>query len=229
MRKHNYKKIVGRILLVSALIAFIYLISTIDKEILENTASRLGWFGPIFLGLVIIATQVFAPLSGSAFIFVGIRLYGYESILILFYCVSMISATASFFIARRWGRKVVIKLVGKKTMLEIDEIAHIHERTLLVIGRTLGYYFFDYISYALGLTKISFKKYISYTAVLTLIPMTVLYFVFKELDFDNFKSTMIFYFSIVLTGLLFAYIFWKIVKKKKHSLHNKDHLHHEEK
>ena len=167
MNKQNYKKIVKQICGVIFIVTLIYLLSSIDKQVLENTALRLGWLGPVFLGLVLVSTQVFAPLSGSAFYFIGIRLYGYESILILFYCTSMISAVICFFVARKWGRGLVTKLVGENAMHKIDEIASIHEKSLLIIGRTLGYYFFDFISYALGLTKISFKRYFTYTAVLT--------------------------------------------------------------
>lgn len=197
------------------LIVFIYLLSSVDKTILENTARQLGWLGPIFIGIILICTQVFAPLSGSAFYFVGIRLYGYEEILLLFYITSIISAVITFYIARKWGRNIVIKLVGKKTMVEIDEIALVHEKPLLIVGRTLGYYFFDFISYALGLTKISFKRYITYTIFLTLIPSFILYFVFKNLNFDSFQNSMVYYISIVSTGIIFAFFFRRLTKKSR--------------
>jgi uncharacterized membrane protein YdjX (TVP38/TMEM64 family) len=215
MHKYNYKKIIKQSCAVIFIVTLIYLLSAIDKQALESIALRLGWIGPVFLALVLVSTQVFAPLSGSAFYFIGIRLYGYEAILIMFYCTSMISAVLCFFIARKWGRDLVIKLVGKNAMARIDEIALIHEKSLLIIGRTLGYYFFDFISYALGLTKISFKKYITYTAVLTLIPSLLLYFVFKNLDFNSFKNSMIFYLFVVLTGVIFAFLFARLVRNKR--------------
>ncbi len=217
MSKYNLNKIAKQLFWVFIIVTFIYLLSSIDKQTLEKTAISLGWWGPLFISLIFISTQVFAPLSGSAFYFIGIKLYGYESILIMFYITSMISSVICFFIARKWGRKMVIKLVGAKNIARIDEIALIHEKQLLIIGRTLGYYFFDFISYALGLTKISFKKYFSYTAVLTLIPSLILYFVFKNLDFNSFKNSMVFYLFVVLTGVLFAYLFARIVKKGKNT------------
>lgn len=215
MSKYNYKKIAKQVFLAMCLVTLIYLLSTVDKTSLENIAFRLGWLGPVFIVLILVCTQVFAPLSGSAFYFVGIRLYGYETILVLFYVASMISATICFFIARKWGRKIVTKLVGKDTMNQIDEIASIHERPLLIIGRTLGYYFFDFISYALGLTKIPFKKYFVYTAVLTLIPSSIFYFAFKNLNFDSFQNSIIYYSSIAVTGVVFAFLFRKLVKDSR--------------
>ncbi len=215
MSKYNYKKITKSIFWVLILITFIYFLYSIDKQILENIALRLGWAGPVFIGLVLVCTQVFAPLSGSAFFFLGVRLYGYESMLALFYLSSMISAPICFYIARRWGRSLVVKLVGQENMAKIDEATMSHERPLLIIGRTLGYYFFDFLSYALGLTKISFKKYFSYTLVLTLIPYTLIYFVFRHLDFDNFRDVMIYYGAMVVTGITFAFLFTKLIRKAR--------------
>lgn len=215
MNKSDYKKLAQNVFWIALLITFIYLLNSIDKQVLENIALRLGWLGPLFIGLILICTHVFAPISGTAFYFLGIRLYGYESIAILFYFTSMISATICFFIARKWGRGIVIKLVGEKTMVQIDDIVLIHERSILIIGRLLGYYFFEFISYALGLTTISFKKYISYTAGLTLIPALILYFIFRNLDFNSFQNSMIYYGSIIITGIAFAYLFGRLVQKGK--------------
>ena len=218
MQKYNFKKIAKQVFLALLLVTFIYLVSSIDKETIESIAFRLGWFGPVFIWLVLVTTQVFAPLSGSAFYFIGIKLYGYEAIVVIFYLAGMTSSVICFWIARKWGRGIVIKLVGAKAMARIDEITLIHEKPLLIVGRTLGYYFFDFISYALGLTKVSFKKYFAYTAVLTLIPSLLLYFVFKDLNFDSFKNVMVFYLCVVFTGVLFAFFFARLVKNSKTKL-----------
>ncbi len=215
VNKYNYKKIVKSVFWAIVLITFVYFLYSIDKEILENIAIRLGWLGPVFIGLVLVCTQVFAPLSGSAFFFIGVKLYGYQPMLVLFYCTSMISAPICFFVARTYGRGMVTKLVGKENMGRLDEVTLLHEKPLLIVGRTLGYYFFDFISYALGLTKISFKKYFSYTVLLTLIPYILLYFVFKNLNFDNFRNVMVFYGAMVITGIVFAYLFGRLVRKAR--------------
>ena len=215
MKRYNLKKIGKNIFWIICLVAFIYLLSSIDKEVLENTAIRLGWLGPVFIGLIFVLTHVFAPLSGTALYFVGIRLYNYESILVIYYCASMVSATICFFIARRWGRNLVIKLVGEKTMNHIDKSVRVNENYLLIVGRLFGYSFFDFISYTLGFTKVSFKKYITYTAVFTLINSLILYFIFRNLDFESFQNSIIYYISIVFTGLLLAYLFSRVIRDKK--------------
>lgn len=213
--KKNYKKITKNVFLVILLVVFIYFFASISEETLEAVTARLGWLGLFFLALVFVGTHVFAPVSGTPFYLMGIRLYGYETILVLFYCTSMISATICFFIARKWGRRMVTKLVGKDMMARIDETVAFNETSILTVGRTLGYCFFEFTSYALGLTAISFKRYIAYTALLTPIPMLLLYLVFKNLNFDSFQNTMIYYGCVGITGVLFALFFARIVKKSK--------------
>lgn len=197
------------------LILFMYVISSIDKATLEKVATILGPWGPLFLVFILFCTHIFAPLSGTAFYLVGITLYGYTTTIILYYITCLLSSSVSFYIARRWGRNIVAKLVGKKTMHQIDDMFENQETKLLVVGRTLGYFFFDFISYALGLTTISFKKYFIYTATLTLIPMSVLYFVFKQFDFTSFKGMAIYYGSIFCVALIFSFLFTHSMKGKK--------------
>lgn len=215
MDTRNLKKYAREILWGILIVVFIYILSSIDKEVLEHVALRLGWVGPVFIALILLLTHIFAPISGTPFYLLGIRLYGYETIVVLFYFTSMLSAAICFFIARKWGRGLVTKLVGTKSMHEIDAVASLHETTLLFVGRTLGYCFFEFTSYALALTKVPFKKYMLYTATLTLIPMSILYAVFRNADFATFHSSLIYYSIVAGTGILFALYVASLVKNRK--------------
>jgi uncharacterized membrane protein YdjX (TVP38/TMEM64 family) len=215
MAKYTKKEIFSYTISVIAFLFFLYFINSIPTSLIEKTALSLGWLGYLFLLLVIICSQVFAPISGTAFYLIGIKLYGFGTLMIIFYFSSVMSAAISFYIARRWGRRIVVKLVGTKSMDHIDSIAETHDTYLLVIGRTLGFFFFDFISYALGFTTISFKKYIGYTAALTVIPLTIQYFVFRNTNFDSFGGSAIWYVSTLITGLIFAFLFARIIQNKK--------------
>jgi uncharacterized membrane protein YdjX (TVP38/TMEM64 family) len=176
---------------------------------IEAITTTAGRFGPLLVGLFIVLTQVFAPLSGTPVMIVGIKLYGYPQAMGLLYGSCLLSATLNFWIARLYGRTLVKKLVGEKALLRIDELSQINERTLLISARILGYSFFDLISYAVGLTTISFKKYFLYTALLTLIPFSVQYFLFSRLNFNNLRDTLIYFVSITAAGAIFARILYK--------------------
>lgn len=213
--KHSKKDIARYTLSLVLLLVFIYFIGSIDRETLEKVSTTLGVWGPVFFVFIIFCTHIFAPLSGTALYLAGIKLYGYETSLVLYYLTCLLSATASFYIARKWGRKVVVKLIGKKSMDHIDQMTEKHEQLLLVSGRTFGYFFFDFVSYALGFTKVSFKKYFTYTATLTLIPILLLYMVFKNFDFTSVRGMTIYYGLIIIAAVVFGYIFRKIMKAKK--------------
>ncbi len=215
MKNYSKKDILKYTLSATALVVFLYLVSSIDKTVLEKIAIKLGPWGLILFFVVMICSHVFAPISGTPLYFVAIKVYGYETMLAVYYVTCMVSAALCFYIARRWGRRIVVKLVGKKSMDHIDQATTSHERTLLVTGRLLGYFFFDFISYMLGFTNVSFKNYMTYTAVVTLIPIALLYFVFRGLDFNTFEGLLVYCGSIVLTGIVFSIIFTRIIKSKK--------------
>ena len=127
----------------------------------------------------------------------------------LLYGSCLVSAIVNFWLARIYGRNLVSKLVGEKTLIRIDELSQLNEKALLVSSRILGYSFFDLISYAVGLTTISFKKYFAYTAVLTLIPFSAQYFLFSKLDFNSLQGMVIYIVSITVAAAVFARILYK--------------------
>ena len=98
-------------------------------------------------------------------------------------------------------------------MDQIDKNVTANENHLLIFGRIFGYSFFEFVSYALGLTQISFKKYSTYTAIFTFINSLILYFIFRNFDFESFQNSVMYYAFIVMTGLLLAYLFSKVLKK----------------
>jgi len=196
-------------------IGLFYLSTLITPAQVEAVTDRAGLSGPFLVAFFILLTQVFAPLSGTPGVFVGIKLYGYANTLILLYAVSLLSAVINFWIARVYGRGIVRRLVGDATLKDIDELSQINERILLITSRVFGYYFFDIISYAVGLTKIRFKKYFLYTAVFTLIPVTAQYLLFSRLDFTGLRGMLIYFLSMAATGLIFTKIFYKAYVRKK--------------
>ena len=198
-----------------------YASTLVTESRVELITNRLGWCGPLFIGLFILATQVFAPFSGTPGIFVSIKFYGFGTTLVLFYLTSLLSAIINFWLARTYGRKLVSKFVGQQSLREIDQLLNCNERTLLITARVLGFYFFDIISYAVGLTGITFKRYLTYTALLTPIPLTAQYMMFSQLDFKSVGGMLTYFVSIAATGAVFAKIFHKLyVETKKQRISN---------
>ena len=72
------------------------------------------------------------------------------------------SCNISFFLSRKYGRKLVTKTIGQKFIDRVDLISQKHlEDNFFLLSGFLMTGFFDFISYGMGLTKIRSQKFIS--------------------------------------------------------------------
>ena len=213
------RKVLVWLILFAFVLCGVFLLSTlVTPARVESITGAAGQFGPLLLGLLLLSTQVFAPLSGTPVMLVSIKLYGYPQSMAVLYVSCLVSSALNFWIARRFGRNLLAKLVGEKTLATIDQLSELNERTLLVSFRVFGYSFFDLVSYAVGLTRISFGKYFAYTALLTLIPFTVQYFLFSRIDFNSFGGMLIYVVSIAAAGAIFVGVLYKVyIQNRVHS------------
>lgn len=147
-----------------ALIAFIlYFIHRqsfyFDVERIKEFVLTFGALGPIILIVINIGTIVFSPLTSFPFWLASLTLYGFWLTCFYVLIAGVGGAVANFLIARRFGRPIVAKLVGKKGIKMIDEFTEIVGLKTLFIARIFGSAATDYISYAAGLTSMPFKPY----------------------------------------------------------------------
>ncbi|OGC51189.1 hypothetical protein A2W32_05610 [candidate division WWE3 bacterium RBG_16_37_10] len=187
-----------------------YLNSARFKAFIEG----MGPLGPIFIVSFTAFSQIFAPLPGSPASLISIAVYGYTTTVIFVYFGGLLSASISFYLSRRFGRKLVIKFVGQNTMNEIDDFARAEGTEVLIISRLIGFPLFDYISYAAGLTNIPFNKYFAITAVCSIIPTLILAVLFKGLDFSSRTGFTIWFVSLNMVGLVFGLLIKKYINKR---------------
>ncbi|MBF0621392.1 MAG: TVP38/TMEM64 family protein [Magnetococcales bacterium] len=186
----------------------------IDQSLLSRITTELGIFGPIFLILFLTLTQILAPLPGAPGILLSISLYGFHWATVMLMISCAISAVVNFLLARRFGRPLVERLLGSERMTTVDRLVQSDERTLLLFSRAFGFAFFDLVSYAIGLTKIPFQRYILYTVLFSLPPLAIQYFLFKDMDFQSPSGLIFFMVSVIGTGGIIAWFFLRILKAK---------------
>jgi len=206
---------IASILLLLLLLAILCFSNLIPSAQVESTTRSIGKWGPLLIALSLFLTQVFAPLSGTPVMIVGIKLYGYPAAMAILYASCLLSSIVNFWIARLYGRTLLVKVVGEKSLRTIDELSELKEEALLISFRILGYSFFDLISYAVGLTSINFKKYFFYTALLTLIPFFVQYVLFARLRFDSTYGILIYVLGILIGGAIFAAVLRNVYLSKR--------------
>jgi len=95
-------------------LALKWLIPTLSSEQVKVFVKSLGLFGPLIVVGYTILSHVLAPMAGTPGILLSITLFGLYQTMFYIYIASIMSAIINFFIARKFGRKWVTRLAGKK-------------------------------------------------------------------------------------------------------------------
>jgi len=217
------RKIGIEIIKITAIVVILYivlkmiLIPLVVSDRFKEFTVSLGFFGYFIVIGYTVLSHVFAPLAGTPGVLLGVTIYGIKTGMFLLYVAGLISASINFWISRKFGRKMVIKLVGEKSMNEVDEFTSVEGKQVLLISRLLGFPIFEFISYAAGLTTISFKDYFIITAIASIFTNIASYLVFRNINFQSETGIMIWIGSIVLAGIIFGFFIKSYLKKKKYN------------
>lgn len=183
----------------------------IPKETIMAVMQKAGPFGVILLIFCLWVTNIIAPLSGSPFLFAGFYLYGQMSVFYAF-IAAVIASVTNFWVARKWGRKVVVKLAGEESLEKLDILTKDYGLQTLFIFRLFLKEFHDVISYAFGLTSLTFKQYFI-VSTLGMIPATFVWYLISLKIRDPLTFTVISWLFAYIS--LIGYVFSRRLSKKK--------------
>ena len=86
--------------------------------------------------------------------------YGIKSGLLLIFIADLLSCSSCFFLSRKLGRTFLRGLLGAKQMHKIERISKLYlEQNFFLMTGLLMTSWFDFVCYAVGLTNISWKKF----------------------------------------------------------------------
>lgn len=179
----------------------IYLQHRIGVERIQTAVAQAGPWGPVLFILLIVLGHIFAPFQGSPVFMVGLALFG-KWVIIYSYLASLISSVTNFWIARRVGRELMLKLVTAGGMAKIDHLATHQGIKALIFMRVFQSWITDFVSYAAGLTPIKFSTYYLISVLGPLLPTLILFSAFDGID--HLSLEMIFLFFLVLGGISFV-------------------------
>lgn len=123
---------------------------------------------------LMIFQSVVAPLPAFLITFANAAIFGWWQGAILSWSSAMAGAALCFFIARIYGRGAVEKLTSKYAMDSVDVFFERYGEKTILICRLLPFVSFDFVSYAAGLTSVSFWSFLIATGVGQL-PATIVY------------------------------------------------------
>jgi uncharacterized membrane protein YdjX (TVP38/TMEM64 family) len=144
---------------------------------LEPVKAYILSFGPlaaVVSFLLMLAQAVAAPFPAFLITLANAALFGWVKGAILSWSSAMAGAALCFGIARLFGRGAVEKLTGKTALNSIDSFFLRYGTRSIIIARLLPFVPFDPVSYAAGLTGMSFIGFFTATGVGQL-PATIAY------------------------------------------------------
>jgi len=115
-----------------------------------------------------------APLPAFLITFANANLFGWWKGAILSWSSAMAGAAICFYIARILGRDVAEKLTSRSGLAQIDTFFEKYGKNTILICRLLPFVSFDIVSYAAGLTSMSFSSFFIATGIGQL-PATIVY------------------------------------------------------
>ena len=148
--------------------------ATGDFQKLKDFVASYGPYAAAISFLLMVLQSVVAPLPSFLITFANAALFGFWKGALLSWSSAMVGAALCFFIARSLGREAVEKLTSKGALKNIDDFFKRHGKQSILIARLLPFISFDIVSYAAGLSSVSFLGFWVATG-LGQLPATLVY------------------------------------------------------
>ena len=145
-----------------------------DFDVVREFVASYGAYAALASFLLMIFQSVAAPLPAFLLTLANANLFGWWQGAILSWSSAMAGAAVCFFIARILGRDAAERLTSEAGIAQIDTFFEKYGRNTILICRLLPFISFDIVSYAAGLTSMSFGSFFLATGIGQL-PATIVY------------------------------------------------------
>ena len=187
-----------------------------DFTEVKQFISSYGVYAAAISFALMVLQSIVAPLPAFVLTFANANLFGWWQGAILSWSSAMAGAAVCFYIARILGRDVAERLTSKVGLKQIDKFFEKYGNNTILICRLLPFVSFDYVSYAAGLTSMSFWDFFIATGIGQL-PATIVYSYvggFLTGGARLFMLGLLIMFAIVSLIFMFRTIYMNKHKKK---------------
>ena len=136
------------------------------RDFFFNVVDRLDenrFFSLILILLLFLLRSisiVIPVLPGTIFSVAAGFQFGFTQGLFIIFCADFIACSISFLLARKLGRNYISRLLGLRQMRRVESISKDYlEKNYFLMTALLMSGFFDFVCYAIGLTKITWKRF----------------------------------------------------------------------
>ena len=158
--------IVLTFLIITLSIILIFFDVNLIRDFFFNVVDRLDenrFFSLILIILLFLLRSisiVIPVLSGTIFSVAAGFQFGFTQGLVIIFCADFIACSISFLLARKLGRSYISRLLGLRQMRRVESISKDYlEKNYFLMTALLMSGFFDFVCYAIGLTKITWKRF----------------------------------------------------------------------
>lgn len=174
IKKDVLENVVGLIIVLVIIFVAVYFF---NFDEIQTKIISAGAIGPLILILLKASTIVFAPLSGSPLYPISGAIFGFWNGLFFITIGDILGSVIAFLISRRFGQKLVERMLHKKNMPVARKIIRTIETTQgFLFARVCFSAMPEIVAYAGGLTKLKFSKFIIINTLVGLIPAAILVF-----------------------------------------------------
>jgi uncharacterized membrane protein YdjX (TVP38/TMEM64 family) len=175
------KPVVGAVIVLFLATVALYFVATqfwglsfkVDAEPFQEWVEDQGPLGPVVFIAVMAASVLFAPIPNiPIFIAAGLA---WGTLLGTLYCMIglTIGSGAAFWVARKFGRHHLPKLIGRHAAERLDHMVDNMGGRVVFFSRLMPGVNFDWISFVAGMTSVRFRTFIVYSA-LGMLPLCAL-------------------------------------------------------
>ncbi len=162
--KPSINKTTSRIdafLWVPLIVLFIYLTNKYGLEVIRSNVENMGIWAPLGIYTLRFSSIVIPALPSTAYSILAGALLGFKKGLVIICIADLSSCILSFYISRLYGKEIVKRLIGGKFISRVENISNNHlENNFFLMTGLLMTGLFDFVCYAVGLTKTKFQKFL---------------------------------------------------------------------
>ena len=160
---------------VAAFIIVVVLLQRYGIAPLQETVKQMGFWAPLGLFLLRGVSIILPALPSSIYSLLAGSLLGFKTGYLTITLSDLVFCSAAFYIARRWGRGPVSRLVGAGAMKRIDGFSKNQlEGNFFLMTGLLMTGLFDFLSYAIGISRTHWRVFAPALLISVLISDSIL-------------------------------------------------------
>ncbi|MFS8859072.1 TVP38/TMEM64 family protein [Synechococcus sp. B60.2] len=155
------KDILSLLLLLVVLVAAILLARRLDPDTTREFIAKLGPWAPLALIGLRSLSIIIPAIPSTVYSILAGALFGFGAGILYIAIADFTSCTLNFYLARKFGRGLVQRMVGRQWMYKVDALsANYLENNIFLTAGFLMTGLFDFVAYAAGLTQMKWQNFL---------------------------------------------------------------------